>query len=262
MVRLLPSPDSYGADCRHPSRPRTQGEPPVTRLASRRASAAVSAAAALALAVPMVALTPYASQAQPAGYGPSAPFEDALMGNDGPVEPMTNQAKVVRTKHGYRLTAGKQHSNLTVTLVRGKLRFHDLGTRSWKSLPNACRAKRARGVKALCNVPTRASRNRPLLLKIHPRLGNDRVDGRTLPAAFEMAVLADAGYDVVHTGAGKDFVNGARHRDRIYTGGGNDWARGGFGNDRLWGQGGNDYLVGQDGRDSIRGGAGKDRIYH
>lgn len=235
----------------------------MTRLGPRRTPAAVTAAAAaLAVAAPLVALAPTTSVAQPAGYGPSAPFDDALMGNDGPVEPMTNQAKIVRTNHGYRLTAGRQHSRLTVTLVQGRLRFHDVGTRSWKSLPSSCRAKRARGVLALCGVPAGTSRTKPLLLEIHPRLGNDHVDARTLPAAFEMAVLADAGYDIVRTGAGKDFVNGAHHRDRIYSGAGNDWVRGGRGNDRLRGQAGNDYLVGQDGRDSIRGGPGKDRVYH
>jgi Ca2+-binding RTX toxin-like protein len=218
------------------------------------------ALAALSVAVTLV-LTPGTSAAQPSGYGPSAPFDDALMGNDGPVEPLTNQAKIVRTDHGYRYTAGRQHSNLTVTVGHGKLRFHDSGTSSWKSLPGACTSKPARGVAAHCAVPTGASRTRPLLLEIRPRLGNDRVDGRTLPAAFEMAVLADAGYDIVRTGAGKDFVNGAHHRDRIYAGAGNDWVRGGTGNDRLRGQAGHDYLVGQDGRDDIEGGPGRDRIY-
>jgi serralysin len=224
-------------------------------------AAATAAVAALAVAASMVALSPLVSAAQPRGYGPSAPFDDALMGDTGPVEPMKNKAKIVRTKHGYRLTAGQQHSRLTVDLVKGRLRFHDVGTRSWKSLPRSCKSKRARGVKALCAVPAGTTRSRPMLVEIHPRLGNDHVDGRTLPAAFEMAVLADAGRDIVRTGAGKDFVNGARHRDRIYTGAGRDWIRGGRGNDLLRGRAGNDYIVGQQGRDSIRGGRGKDRIY-
>lgn len=228
---------------------------------SRRTHAALSAAAALVVAAPVAAMLPAASGGQPAGYGPSAPFDDALMGNDGPVEPMTNQAKIVRTRHGYRLTAGRQHSRLTVTTARGKLRFHDAGTRSWKSLPAACDARRARGVAALCQIPAGTSRRQRLLLEIHPRLGNDHVDGHTLPRAFEMAVLADGGYDVVRTGAGKDFVNGADQRDRVYAGAGRDWVRGGRGNDVLRGQGGSDYLIGQDGRDSIRGGPGRDRIY-
>ena len=233
----------------------------MTRLGPRRTAVALTGAgAALAIAAPLV-LAPTTSAAQPNGYGPSASFDDALMGDDGSVEPMTNLAKIVRTDHGYRYTAGRQHTNLTVSLVQGKLRFHDTGTRSWKSLPGACTSKSARGVAALCAVPAGASRTRPLLLEIHPRLGNDRVDGRSVPAAVEMAVLADAGYDTVHTGAGKDFVNGAHQRDRIFAGAGNDWVRGGRGNDRLRGQGGNDYIVGPDGRDDISGGPGRDRVY-
>ena len=231
---------------------------PVPRTAP---AAAVAAAAALALAAPLVALAPSAGAAQPAGYGPSAPFDDALLPDDGPVEPMKNQAKIIRTQHGYRLTAGQQNSNLTVTLSQGRLRFHDRGTRSWKSLPYGCSAQNARGVAATCAVPGGTSASSPLLLEIHPRLGSDRVDGRTLPAAFDMAVLADAGSDTVFTGAGDDFVNGAKNRDRIYGGAGNDWIRGGLSADRLRGQSGNDYIVGQAGRDSIRGGTGTDRIY-
>ncbi len=198
---------------------------------------------------------------QPAGYGPSDPFDDALMGDTGPVEPMKNQAKIIVTKYGYRLTAGQQNSHLTVTRVNGRLRFHDSGTRSWKSLPVACKAQRATGVAAVCRVPASTSAGNPTLLEFHPRLGHDYVDGRTLPATFEMAVLADAGRDTVFTGHGNDFINGAHDPDRAYGGAGNDWIRGGSGNDRIGGGAGRDYIVGQDGRDIINGGSGVDRIY-
>jgi len=206
-------------------------------------------------------LTTGAAVAQPAGYGPSDPFDDALMGNDGPVEPLKNQAKIVRTRFGYRFTAGQQHSHLRVSRVKGGLRFHDSGTRAWKSLPRGCRAQKARGVAAVCRVPASTRAANHTLLEIHPRLGNDFVDGRTLPAAFDMAVLADAGRDTVFTGRGNDFINGAHNLDRAYAGAGNDWIRGGDGNDRLGGGTGRDYIVGQDGRDAINGGSGANRIY-
>lgn len=231
------------------------------RLATRHAPAAITAAAAIALTAPMLTQLPAMSASQPSGYGPSAPFDDALMGEGGPAEPMKNLAKIVRTNYGYRLTAGQQNSRITVKLANGKLRFRDEGTGSWKSLPPSCRNVRSPGVTARCAVPRWASRARPVLLEIHPRLGNDRVNGGTLPASFEMAVLADAGRDVVTLGAGNDFVNGAQDSDRVYGGAGNDWMRGGTHGDVMRGQGGNDYMVGQDGRDSIDGGAGTDRIY-
>ena len=222
-----------------------------------------AAVAAVACAVLSVTMPSGAVAGQPAGYGPSDPFDDALMGEGGPAEPMKNLAKIVRTQYGYRYTAGQQASRLTIALTStGKLRFRDAGTRSWKSLPNACTAQRvSTGVAAVCRVPGTTSAADPTLLEVHPRLGNDYVDGRTLPAVFEMAVLADAGQDLVFTGKGNDFVNGAQDADRIHGGAGKDWIRGGKGNDRIWGDAGDDYLVGQDGRDAIDGGSGRDRIY-
>lgn len=233
---------------------------------SRRPARAALAAAACALltVAPMTALTPSAVADQPAGYGPSDPFEDALMGQYGPAEPMKDQAKIIRTIYGYRYTAGQQHSHLTISLTRtGRLRFRDTETKAWKSLPNACKARRvATGVAAACRVPRTTSAANPTLLEVHPRLGNDYVDGRTLPAVFEMAVLADAGRDTVFTGNGDDFINAAQDPDRAHGGAGNDWIRGGTGNDRLWGDAGNDYMVGQDGNDTVDGGTGTDRIFN
>lgn len=222
----------------------------------------IVAAAAVLSTLPMLALAASAGADQPDGYGPSDPFVDALLPHHGPVEPMKNQAKVVRTKYGYRLTAGQQNSHLKVTLVGGKLRFRDTGTRSWKSLPQTCKAQRVSpGIAAVCRPPSSTSTANPTLLEVHPRLGNDYVDGRSLPSVYEMAVLADAGRDTVFTGGGNDFINGAQDPDQAHGGAGKDWIRTGTGNDRIWGNAGNDYLVGGEGRDTINGGPGDDRVY-
>jgi serralysin len=231
---------------------------------SRRRAVRFAAAAATTLltAAPVVALTATSADAQPAGYGPSDPFDDALMGDDGPLEPMKDQARINRTEYGYLLIAGQQNSHVTITLVHGGLRFKDTGTRAWRSLASGCKAETvATGVSALCQVPSSNSASDPSLIEVHPRLGNDFIDGRTLPATYELAVLADAGIDTVFTGSGNDFVNGANDLDRIHGGAGKDWIRGGRGNDRIWGDGGDDYIIGQDGADAIDGGTGANRIY-
>jgi hypothetical protein len=175
---------------------------------------------------------------------------------------MKNQAKIIRTDYGYRLTAGQQNSHLTITLVAGGLRFEDTGTQAWRSLASECTSERvATGVAAVCRVPASTSPSDPTLLEVHPRLGNDYVDGRSLPAVYEMAVLADAGRDTVWAGEGNDFINGAQDPDRIHGGAGKDWMRGGKADDMIWGEDGDDYLVGQDGVDAIDGGAGRNRIF-
>lgn len=229
----------------------------------RAARLAVAAAATVLTTAPMMAVTATsASAGQPDGYGPSDPFDDALMGDSGPVEPMKNQAKIVRTDYGFRLIAGQQNSHLTITAVGTVLRFHDAGTRAWKSLPRQCEPRRvAHGVAAVCRAPRATSPSNPTLLEVHPRLGNDYVDGRSLPAVYEMAVLADRGRDTVFGGHGNDFVNGAHDVDHIYAGAGKDWVRGGRAGDRITGGDGGDYLVGQQGADAISGGAGRNRIY-
>ncbi len=232
----------------------------------RQASSLTAAVAAAALTVlPMVSLST-ASRAvadQPAGYGPSDPFDDALMGDTGPVEPMKNLAKITRTRYGYRITAGQQDSHMTIRVVNRRLRIADTGTRKWKSLARACTAVRVSvGVAATCRVPASTRPANPTLLEVHPRLGNDYISGRSLPAVFEMAVLADRGRDVVHTGSGNDFINAAQNADRVRGGAGNDWMRGGKGGDVMEGNSGRDYLVGQDGPDLIRGGSGTDRVFH
>jgi serralysin len=233
---------------------------------SRQVSSLTAAVAAAALTVlPVVAPTTAtrADAAQPAGYGPSDPFDDALMGDTGPVEPMKNQAKITRTRYGYRITAGQQNSHMTIRAVHRRLRIADTGTRQWKSLARACAAVRVPvGVAATCRVPASTRPANRTLLEVHPRLGNDYINGRGLPAVFEMAVLADRGRDAVYAGSGNDFINAAQDADRVRGGAGNDWMRGGEAGDVMDGDSGRDYMVGQYGRDVIRGGPGTDRIYH
>lgn len=231
---------------------------------SRRSSRLTVAVAAAALtSLPIVALTAGGAAAdQPAGYGPSDPFDDALMPDDGPVEPMKDQAEIVRTDYGYRITAGQQNSHLTISVVDGRLLVADTGTREWNSLARACDSVRVPvGVAATCRVPGTTSAADPTLLEVHPRLGNDYVSGATLPAVFEMAVLADEGRDVVHGGAGNDFINAAQDADTVRGGAGNDWMRGGEAGDVMRGNRDNDYMVGQDGDDIMRGGTGVNRIF-
>jgi serralysin len=191
--------------------------------------------------------------------GPPYDFTTEIMTKD--VVPLKDAAMIRRTVHGYVYMSGQQHNRLTVTMVDGRLRFVDTGTARWKGLPLACRKQAVKvGVAAVCRMPEGVSTRRPLLLEVWPRLGDDFVDGSSLPATVAMSVLGDAGNDVVRLGAGPDFFNGAFGNDRVWGGAGNDWLRTGKGNDRIWGGPGNDELVGVDGRDVIHGGAGNDRL--
>ncbi len=217
-----------------------------------------------AMVLPLAVMSP--AQA----VGPSWPYETVLNGQHT-VIPMKNQAMITRTKHGYLYRAGQQDSHLVITRVESGLRFRDSGTREWKSIPDACRRERvAAGVAAVCPVPSSIGLSNPMLLEVWPRLGDDFVDGSTLPGPFQMAVLADDGRDVVLLGAGHDFVNGAMKTDVVRGGAGDDWIRTGIGADDIAGGPGDDKLVGDDGRgivrgddgnDSVYGGAGDDRLY-
>lgn len=226
----------------------------------RRAACAV---VAVLTTVSLVSLSPSATADQPDGYGPTHPFDDSIMPDDGPQPKVTgHQALILRTTHGYRFISGAQGAELRVKVVNGRLRFRDTGLWSWKSLPGACRKVRVSpGKAASCAIPEGASTADPVLLEIRPRLGNDRVDGRGLPARFQMAVLADAGRDTLFGGRGNDYLGGATDNDRSYGGAGNDWIRGGDGRDRLRGGLSSDWIVGMAGRDSLKGGAGRDRVY-
>ncbi len=230
----------------------------MSRHALRLLPALVTALVAL---LSLGALSTTATADQPDGFGPSHPFDDSIMPNDGPQPSVRHEAMIARTAHGYRLIAAEQNSRLRLKVVEGRLRFRDTRVSSWKSLPSSCRRLRVSpGVGASCSIPDGASVNNPVLLEVRPRLGNDHVDGRGLPAAFDMAVLSDAGHDVMFGGRGNDYLGGAQGNDRAIGGAGRDWIRGGGGRDRIWGGRHGDALLGLAGRDRISGGSGKNRI--
>jgi serralysin len=163
---------------------------------------------------------------------------------DANVHNIKDEALIRMSKFGYVYIAGQQDSHLTITFVEGanSLRYRDTGTKRLTTIPKSCHRKMVnRGIAVLCRIPPRFQ-DTWMFVQVWPRLGNDYVDGRTLPRKFRLWVLADAGRDVVYGGAGNDFVNGAKGYDRIYGGPGNDFLRSGPGNDL------------------VRGGTGKDRI--
>jgi hypothetical protein len=229
--------------------------------APRRLRPVTAALAALAVAIiPLVGTNTTATADQPDGYGPSDPFDDSIMPDDGPQVSVRHQAMIVRTAYGYRFIGAEHNNHLKVTLVDGRLRFRDTHVPSWKSLPRACDNQRVSpGIAATCRVPDDHGPENATLIEVRPRLGNDRIDGRDLPATFEMAVLGDAGRDTLYGGKGNDYLGGATDNDRAYGRAGNDWMRGGSGRDRLLGGAGNDAIQGLSGKDFIRGGSGDDR---
>ena len=230
------------------------------RPARRLVTAVVTALAVSPIS--LVALSTSATADQPPGYGPSDPFDDSIMPDDGPQPSVRNQAKIVRTAYGYRLIAAQQNSNLRLKVVDGRLRFRDTRVPSWKSLPAACTRQRVSpGVGATCRIPGDTSAANPSLIEVRPRLGTDTIDGRGLPAGLEMAVLGDAGRDTLFGGRGNDYLGGASDRDRSHGGAGRDWIRGGSGSDRLRGGAHSDWINGLSGRDVIIGGSGKDRTF-
>ncbi|UMG93466.1 calcium-binding protein [Nocardioides sp. TF02-7] len=191
--------------------------------------------------------------------GPPYRFVTSIMTDN--VEPMKNAAVIGRTKHGYRYISGQQHNRLRVTMTdNGKIRFADTGTRKLKRVAKGCkRVKAGKGVAAVCAMPS-ATRARPVLLEVWPRLGNDHVDGSTLPATIAMSVLGDRGNENVRFGRGPDFFNGFTGVDRVSGGAGKDWIRLGQDRDFAYGGPGADQIIGTDGRDQIKGGGGADRL--
>ena len=131
-----------------------------------------------------------------------------------------------------------------VTLANGRLRFRDTRAVVEVAAEGVHPPAGEPGVAATCRVPGDTSAADPTLLEVRPRLGNDYVDGRGLPASFEMAVLADAGRDTLFGGRGNDYLGGAMDDDRTNGGPGKDWIRGGSGRDRLLGGADGDWIVG------------------
>ena len=182
---------------------------------------------------------------------------------DGPTPiPLKNAAMIKKTDGGLRYIAGQQDSHLAVTIVDGKLRFEDTGTAELREIPSSCqRQSPDEGIAALCNVPLRYDDTHRMFVEIWPRLGDDYVDGSSMPTMIRFWVLADAGRDTVYAGDGADFINGAQNQDRVWGGAGDDWLRTGIGGDRIWADSGDDKLVGQDGNDIMRGGSGVDELF-
>lgn len=231
----------------------------------RRTAVSLAALAALAAATATSA-GPADAGTPPNGPGTAGPpyeYATELMGEElgRPLVPLVDKAMITRSAYGYLYRAGEQDSRLTVTVSGGSLRFVDTGTRSFHRLAAGCVEQDVwRGVAAVCPVPDSASVDRPVLLEVWPRLGDDHVNTATLPATFAVTVLGDGGDEVVRFGAGPDFFNGFTGRDRVLGGGGNDWIRLGPDADAVRGGADDDQLVGQDGNDVLYGDAGDDRL--
>lgn len=179
--------------------------------------------------------------ASPANAGGHPPM--MLGPGDAKVHDIKDKALIRMSKHGYVYIAGQQHSHLTITALDGgrALRYRDTGTKRLTTTPKTCHRERvAKGISVVCAIPARFRDT--MFVQVWPRLGNDFVDGHSLPRGFRLWVLADAGRDVVYGGAGNDFVNGAKDGDRVYGGAGNDFLRTGPGNDVLRGGPGRDKL--------------------
>jgi len=188
-----------------------------------------------------------------------------VLNGSGPTPiPLKNMAMIVDTKWGPRYVAGQQNSKLKVTVSgTDSITFRDRKTQSWKEgkqyMPKHCTKQHVkRGVKATCTILPEFQDG--MFVQIWPRLGNDRIDGSTLPSWIRFWVLTDKGDDVVYGGAGDDFVNGGQGSDTAHGGAGNDWIRTGLERDVIYGDDGDDLLVGVDGNDEIHGGLGTDRV--
>lgn len=169
---------------------------------------------------------------------------------DAGVHDMGKQALIRNSKYGYVYIAGQQDSRLRITYdaTANALRYRDTGTERFKSLIDGCTAEPVKtGVSAVCTIPDKfADPDKAMFVQVWPRLGDDFVDGRGLPARFRLWVLTDAGDDVVKCGDGDDFVNGAKGDDRIYGGAGDDWLRGGPGHDQIDGGSGRNRISDDD----------------
>ncbi|CAN5268202.1 MAG: calcium-binding protein [Nocardioides sp.] len=200
---------------------------------------------------------------------PYHPLTELVDGHLGKIEPMKDQGILRVNTCGINYASGQQNSNMTVKMSNGKLRLTDKGTKSWKRISDNCRRVAVdKGVSAVCTIPKRFKDS--MFLTVWPRLGNDRIIATKVPSWIRVWVLTDAGHDVVKTGPGDDFINGAMGRDRLFGGPGQDWIRGGDDADLLNAGPGNDggmctndeiQIVAGDGVDTIIGGPGSDCLY-
>jgi hypothetical protein len=180
---------------------------------------------------------------------------------DANVSGIKGEALIRMSRWGYVYIAGQQHTHLTIKTARnGKaLHYRDTGTRKLNKIPKRCdRHKVRKGISVTCGIPKKFRKK--MFVQVWPRLGNDYVDGRTLPHRFRMWVLEDAGRGTFYGGHGNDFFNGAKTADRAFGGAGRDWIRTGPGNDHLWGGRGKDKLVCAENRDTAHT-DGRDSFY-
>ena len=173
-------------------------------------------------------------------------------------------ATITRISLGYYYDAGQQNTKLTITEVKGGLRYADRRTdvlRQKKKMPDSCDRKPSKvGLVVVCRVPNDVTAGNPMRVKVFTRLGDDYVDTSALRAGFKLYGLADQGNDTYIGGDGNDFINGAPGIDHVRGGAGKDLLRGGENHDVVWGGAGNDKLSGLDGPDRLYGGSGNDRV--
>ena len=199
-----------------------------------------------------------------AAGGDTPPTE--LVDHGGTAIPLNNKAMILDSKWGPVYSAGQQNSklNVTVSADHKTITFRDRGIDGWKPgreyFPRHCKKQRVkRGIKATCTILPRFQNG--MFVQIWPRLGNDRINGSTLPSWVRFWVLTDKGDDTVYGGAGDDFVNGYTGVDTVHGGDGNDWIRTGQDDDVIYADAGNDeLLIGGDGNDEIHGGIGTDKV--
>jgi hypothetical protein len=175
------------------------------------------------------------------GLNAGAAFADHPRTYLGPgaagVHDIKDKALIRPSKWGFIFIAGQQDSHLTVTFDKdaNTLTYVDTGTAELIKWPERCTPLTVdQGIAATCTIPPRFETQR-MFVQVWPRLGNDYVDGSTLPKRFRLWVLADAGNDVFYGGDGADFLNGAKDADIAYGGLSKDWLRTGPGDDQLWG---------------------------
>ncbi|HEY0952140.1 hypothetical protein [Nocardioides sp.] len=164
---------------------------------------------------------------------------------DAGVSGIGHEAIIRKSRYGYIYISGKHDSHLRIKYIesRNALRYRDTRTARVKLPDHGCQREQVKtGISAVCTIP-KSFDGKQVFVQVWPRLGNDYVDGRTLPHRFRLWVLADAGRDVVHGGDGADFVNGAKGNDVMWGGKGNDWLRGGPGADRIYPGDGRDRVA-------------------
>ncbi len=170
-----------------------------------------------------------------------------------------DQAHLSVTRWGYRFVGGAGDNKLTVTTSGNTLRFHDRAISRWTNLPGGCdRVQVDTGRAVVCRVPDK--HRDKAFIEVWPRLGDDTITTRALPAQWRTWALTDAGTDLVTTGAGRDFINTAANRDVAHGGAGDDWIRMGRDGNRAYGDAGADKLVGGSDDDTLFGGEGDDSV--